>query len=239
MKAFRSGGKYTFDGNEYPTVTTILQVISKPALVGWAAKSVAEEAVRRVKNGEDLDVRSLAASPWRARDAKGDIGSVVHSVLESYAKGEVVAVSSVPEDARAHVSSLLEWLHEFKPEVLASEVTVFHENPRYAGTFDAVMKLPSAMGPNVGGRTLLVDVKTGKAVYREAELQLAAYRHANFIGRADSTREDMPVVDGCCVLHVTPDAAQMVEVPADDHAYEAFLAAARLWEYMGSDKASV
>lgn len=231
MKAFRSGGKYTFDGNEYPTVTTILQVVSKPALVGWAAKSVAEEAVRRAKNGEPLDVRSLAASPWRTRDAKGDIGSVVHSVLESYAKGEVVAVSSVPEDARAHVSSLLEWLQEFKPDVLASEVTVFHEKPRYAGTFDAVMKLPSGKW--------LVDVKTGKGVYREAELQLAAYRHADFIGRADGTRDVMPVVDGCRVLHVTPDTAELVEVHADDKAYEAFLAAARLWEYMGSDKTSV
>jgi len=224
VKAFRSQGKYTWNGEEYPSVTTILSVIAKPALVYWAGKVVAEEAVRRVSAGEELDVRSLASTPNKRRGDKADVGSIVHSVLEAYADGEQVAPEQVPSDARSYVCSLREWLAEHNAEVLHSEATVIHQEPRYAGTVDAVMRL--------NGKTLLVDVKTGKGVYKEAGLQLAAYRYADFIGYADGSSEKMPEVDGAMVLHVTPDGTTDVPFPADRETHKVFLAALTLWEYV-------
>jgi hypothetical protein len=48
------GRFYRFAGNEYVSVTTALSVISKPALVGWAAKKTAEAAV---EHAESLPIR--------------------------------------------------------------------------------------------------------------------------------------------------------------------------------------
>lgn len=226
MKALRHKGTYTFGGTAYPTVTTILSVIAKPALVYWAGKMVAEEAVRLVREGATLNERALAAVPGKAKDAKADVGQMVHWALEVWAGGERVEPEQVPEEARPWVAALGEYLPRCRPVMV--EATVFKREPRYAGTLDAVVE--------VGGENVLVDVKTGKRVYPEAALQVAAYRHADFVGRADGSVESLPRIDRAMVLHVTPDGVEEVHVNADEVDYDAFLAALRLWRYLNEAK---
>jgi hypothetical protein len=75
-----------------------------------------------------------------------------------------------------------------------SEATVYSPAESYAGTLDAVVK--------IGGRTLLVDYKTGKDIYPDVALQLAAYAHAEYVLLADGTSVPMPAVDGAFALHL-------------------------------------
>lgn len=223
MKEFRARGVYTFDGVEYPTVTTILGVIAKPALVGWAAKTVAKEAARKAAAGEEVDEATLAGLPFKVRDAKSEVGSSVHSVLEAYALGQKVMMGVLPGEVVPYAEGLIGWLESYQPKITHSETTVFRKEPRYAGTFDALMEL--------GGQSVLVDVKTGKAVYKEVALQLAAYRHADFIGRADGTTLPMPPVDRLGVLHVTPNGTELVFVNEAHADIEVFFAARMLWAW--------
>src|SRR5208282_6385084 len=66
----------------------------------------------------------------------------------------------------------------FKP--LMVEFTVVSKKYGYAGTADLLAE--------VDGVLTLVDWKTGKAVYKEAHLQNAAYRNA---------LQEMEIYDGC------------------------------------------
>src|SRR5262249_28914527 len=76
----------------------------------------------------------------------------------------------------------------------------------------------------IAGRKLLLDTKTGKGVYPEVALQLAAYRYAEFIGLPDGSEAKMPTVDGCAVVHL-PEAGgyQLLEVRADPEGFTGFL----------------
>jgi hypothetical protein len=87
----------------------------------------------------------------------------------------------------------------------AVEATVFNLTYKYAGTFDALCQLTD-------DTYAIVDWKTG-GIYEEASLQLAAYAHAEFIGRPDGTQIalDREITKGIAV-----------QVP-DDGTYTAYI----------------
>jgi hypothetical protein len=107
---------------------------------------------------------------------------------------------------------------EHEPGWLASEQTVVSRRYGYAGTLDALCTL--------GGRVTLLDVKTGRGVYPEACLQLAAYAHADFTGHPDGrTEQPLPAIQAGAVLHLRPGGYRLVPVPVGQAVLEAFLAA--------------
>src|ERR1700690_545604 len=93
--------RYSWNGGPwYPSVTTILQIKDKPALVGWAKRETAACAVRNLDVLEKM-VRSGgpgAAADWPnripdyARDTAADLGTAVHAAAEAIASGESIAV---------------------------------------------------------------------------------------------------------------------------------------------------
>ena len=68
------------------------------------------------------------------------------------------------------VKSFVAWREETKPEIVATEITIFDEKYGYAGTIDLVCR--------IDGVLYVVDFKTSKQIWREHELQVSAYRHA-------------------------------------------------------------
>jgi hypothetical protein len=109
------------------------------------------------------------------------------------------------------------FLNTYEPtfEVGMAEASVFNRAQRYAGTLDAL--------GSIDGRRLLFDWKSGKSVYPEVALQLAAYRHAEFIGMPDGSEFPMPAVDGAVVLHLPPDGnAVLQEVDCGDEVFTMF-----------------
>lgn len=149
-----------------PSVTNVLGMLAKPALVGWAARTVAElaadlrDSLPKMEHAEVVTLLKGAAS--RTGNKAATRGTDVHAFLEARLCGyDTPPLDEAAEQYREAVEMFLE--HE-RPERIATEITMFTHG--YAGTADAVVR--------IGGRTCLIDYKTSKAVYPEASLQLAA-----------------------------------------------------------------
>lgn len=207
----------------------------------WA-RSGREEVIARQAVGElssirlgklsdaDLAGRWVKGTPERIRDAAAALGSEVHEESErlvlSLARESGLAwtegrpLPEWPERLRPHMGSFVSFLDDFRPEYLATEATVFNRTQAYAGTLDAIMRI------RIGGRptTLIVDYKSGRNVYPEVALQLAAYRNGEFIGLTDGVTEvPVPEVEAGVVLHITPKGYRLRLVRVDDEIYRAFL----------------
>ena len=79
---------------------------------------------------------------------------------------------------------------------------------RYAGTCDAVAKLKD-------GRLAVIDWKTGKRLYPEVALQLAAYANNEFAVKHDGSRFEIAPIDTAIGVHLPGDAtytAQPIEL---------------------------
>jgi hypothetical protein len=227
---------YTWRAENYWSVTTIIGGgMPKPALLPWGIKSVAEGAVddrvvlramldKCTSPGEchtgnyclecERTVKYLKGLPYAHRDRAADIGSYVHAAAEAYVLGK--PFPPWPPVVKPRMDAFVRFLGEYRPAFEATEASVYNRTEHYAGTLDAIA--------TIEGRRLLFDHKTGKAVYPEVSLQLAAYRHAEFIGMPDGSEAPMPGVDGAAVLHL-PESGEyeLLEVRADRTVFTAFL----------------
>lgn len=220
------GRTYRWRDETFDSVTTILSGgVPKPALTNWAAKSVAEWTAKNfeqvaavVKSDQAAAVDLMKGAPWRERDKAALKGTDVHTAAENWVLG--VPQPDFPKDIAPSMAQFLRFLDDFKPTWEMSEATVYSRAHRYAGTLDGILV--------IDGQRLLVDIKTGKGVYGEVALQLAAYRYAEFIGLPDGTEEPMPPVDGAAVIHVRPQSYQLIPVIADEAALRYFLYAQQI-----------
>lgn len=232
------GGKrtYSWRSETYWSVTTILSAMPKPALLPWGIKAVAETAVTsRDVVAAMLDrcetpaacvkgdfcapcietIRWLKGSPYAKRDAAADLGTYVHNAVEAYVLGK--PFPKWPPLVKPRMDAFLQYLADYKPDYELTEASVYNRSERYAGTLDAIVV--------IHGRRLLLDVKTGgEQVYPETALQLAAYRHAEFIGLPDGSEEPMRETDGAAVLHIPAEGGyELVDVQTDDEVFRTFL----------------
>lgn len=157
----------TPDGELVPSVTNVIGILDKPALPRWAAKLVAERAMTLKHSLAKMDdndiVDTLKGAPWSRSKRAADRGTDIHTYLEHRLNGwepEELSADALPFKAAADA-----WYEECYPdEVIATEMTLFH--PSYAGTTDVVFRR--------GGKLVIADFKTSKAIYDEAALQLSA-----------------------------------------------------------------
>ena len=173
--------RYTVGGVPFDGVTSVIgKTLRKEGLERWIGKLGNEEAERR---------RNEAASH----------GTLVHALAALVVEG----VPSVPMGDEGptygQVAAFATWFETYVEEVHAVELPVAHEQYRYAGTLDLLVRMKGDKRPTV------VDIKSGKAVYAEMRYQTASYREAALAGGLDSygySRRD-------CrrgVLHVPRDA---------------------------------
>ena len=154
-----------------PSVTEILDMLAKPALVPWAVGLAVKYCEAHA--GEE-GVFSAAKTEYRsASDAAMDIGSVVHHAIESHCAGCQPDFSGLDgenrEKALVSYQSFLAWEGSHSVRWLGSEIAV--RNSRfYAGKLDALA--------NVDGVDMIIDVKTSNAIYNEYFIQLAMYQAA-------------------------------------------------------------
>src|SRR5437660_6989959 len=80
------------------------------------------------------------------------------------------AMSELTYEELLCVKSFIDWRDEVKPEVIATETTIFSEINGYAGTVDFVCR--------IDGVLYVIDFKTSKQVWKEYEVQISAYRVA-------------------------------------------------------------
>lgn len=159
-----------------PGVTSILNVINKPALVPWAAKLTAETYSTLVSKKLAAGALLPADLPGIEKESKGahravakeaaGIGTIVHEWAEQYSQGNIQVMPENPAAAKA-VEGFIGWLNDNKVAFKHTEVRVYSRQMAYAGTFDFMAV--------VNGELVLGDYKTSSGIYPEHHLQTAAY----------------------------------------------------------------
>jgi hypothetical protein len=236
-KNYGKGHSYYLDGVKIPGVTSILgDGLAKPALINWAAKTVAGYAVDNWDSLTELThskrLKTLEGAHYADRDAAGKRGTEVHKLADALGRGEKVAV---PEELAGHVESYVTFLddHDIRPVLTESSVVYLKPLNEYAGTLDLVADFPALSA------RLLCDVKTARSgVFPDNALQLAAYRWAtHYLDGGDL--KPMPEVDGCAVIHVRADGYSLVPLEAGPVEHRFFLYCRQLWRWQNEASKTV
>jgi hypothetical protein len=225
---------YYFNGaGPWPGVTTVTDVLDKPALTTWHKRQVAEAAIAAAERlAEDrLAGNTEAAVEYllRVRNEgtnSRERGTRIHSSLERILLRRPVEVED--RDMPAIVGART-WLNEHRVRPIEVEAYLINETLGFGGTCDLIAE--------IDGEVWLLDWKSSKsvawpsgAVYDEMRLQLAAYAHAEFIARpGDAARYELPAITRHGILHVTDGGTRLYPVDVTDADWTAFRAC--LWLY--------
>jgi hypothetical protein len=230
---------YSFLGQTYPGVTGILKILDKSGpLMAWASKETAKAAIAMLKTGalsdlvievgDEAAIKALTAKAGWERDEAAKVGTRIHAMADAHVRGEVGADEG--QDIAKRVELYAEWWQGSGWTLRLSEALVVHTAVRYGGTFDLL-----ARGPD--GETILADIKTGKGIYTDAALQLAAYGMAEWVCPMGSpTAYPMPKVDRYVILHVTEKGVREVDVKVGSAEQVAFIAACALAKWRDQTK---
>lgn len=241
-KIAKGGGRlYNWKGENFWSVTTVLDALPKPALMYWAAKLVAEFSVDNLDTLKSLDrtaaVQLAKGAPNRDRDKKADVGTAVHEAVEA-----LILDKPLPDwDATVakHMDQFLQFVKDFDVHFEASEAQVFNRTERYAGTFDFTAVIPKLPSLGYAGPKCLGDVKTGKGIYPEVALQLSAYANGEFIGLPNGTEIEMPIFDVGAALHLRPNKYALVPVRIDEEVFLAFKYVREVWRFLNETAGDV
>lgn len=226
---------YTYEGKTYPGVTGILRIIDKSdALMSWAARQTAEAAVAFMEAdggrtmldtvGPEGIIKALTSRSNWTKDKAASLGTDVHAWAELVTRGDTLP--PLPEHVRGHVLNYLDWWKSSGWTLRVSEALLVNTEMGYGGTLDLLAR-------DRDGKTVLADIKTGKAIYSEAVLQLTAYGMAEVIQAELPSRKTfrMPPIDRYVLLHVTASEVREVEITVGSLEREAWAAAIKLAEW--------
>ena len=148
------GRRYvTTDGNAYPSVTTVLSILSEESIAKWR-KRVGEEEANRIGG------RAAAR------------GTAVHSLIEKYLQNEKDCRESFLPHVVQSLENLRPLLDKHVTKVYGQEVPLYSDHLKLAGTCDAIVEWD--------GVPTIVDWKTSRRPKKKANIsnyfmQLAAY----------------------------------------------------------------
>jgi hypothetical protein len=236
---------YIYQGVTYPGVTKALGVLDKSGpLMVWAAKNAAEAAVElhttmSTLTGSGLDallqtvgregtIKALADRANWKRDEAAQLGTDIHHWADQMITGQPLPALS--DTAKLYTDHYAQWWSRAGWKLRLSEAVVLSPSVEgvhggYGGTFDLLCY-------DADGRTVLADIKTGKGVYREAILQLAAYGAAELVSPMGSQSVyPMPAIDRYVVIHVTRDGVREVELSIGSREWTAWWACLDLYAW--------
>lgn len=227
----------------FTSVTALTGLLPK-TLHWWAANATADCAFYKQDEWRHLETREeryeyVRRAHQRIKDTAADLGSEVHRYVEAHNLGQPTPVWPLP--VRAKMTAFAHFVDDWGLEVEAAETKVYSRAHGYAGTLDILGRVTAR-----DDRLAVIDIKTGKSIWPEAGLQVAAYGRADFLvadphhpgavqvtpqrGRRYYTwqgpPEDeipMPDVQAGYVLHLRDDGYTVHEVPDLDDAWGAFL----------------
>lgn len=165
-----------------PGTTTITGLLNKPYLVKWA---------------NNLGLEGIDSSTYTDEAAK--TGTLAHAMVQAHLQNEQLDMnqfSKVQIDlAENALISFFEWKSRHEIEPIKCEVPFVSETLKYGGTIDCYCLLD--------GKPTLLDFKTGKAIYEEYFVQLAAYRNL-------LEEQGLPV-ERCQILRIGRDETEGFE----------------------------
>jgi len=212
-------------GRKLTGVTTVLKTLPKDALINWAAGTTAEYAV---DHWEELSTKSPSArlkaitgARWSVVREASAKGTRIHALADELVRGGTIVA---PPELMPYVDGYARWLDATHVETLWTEAVVGDPGVGVCGTVDLGIRWPD-------GTTEIADIKTGKGVYDEVRLQLAAYRYMPTM-MIDGDPHPMPKVDRAAVLHVTKEGTYHHIVEAGTMEYYAFTALLEVYHWL-------
>lgn len=160
----------------FPSVTTVLSILSKPQLDTWKMRQVALAARKHAPSmlGDEDFCEFVIEAAFEQVEEAADLGTGIHKAIEQHFQG-------LPYDPalKAHVEAVDAWCKTEEVEFQQHELRLVSKSHGYAGTTDAVMKCKRGLG--------ILDFKSRKSVpgrpmsaYEDQVVQIAAYDVAHF-----------------------------------------------------------
>ena len=174
-------------GAKLPHVTTILDVLMKKGLINWAARMavtyIKDKVIDLIKFGlidfDELQVMDLDKIIEDARDyhnkkaaEAADKGKRVHEAIERWLRAKDEEEIEVDEDLQKPFKAFLTWWEENNIDPILIEEKVWSLDQ---GGFAGVPDVIGYVGKGPERKMYVIDFKTGKAIYDDFTLQLAAY----------------------------------------------------------------
>ncbi len=145
---FKKEAGHEIDGVWYPRVTKILEIKSKPALYKYYAEAP-----------------SFAVAEERTKKSAEE-GTLIHEAVEKIFVGEKPQITDSISPAISAVEDFLS-KNNFQVERDHVERKVLNKEEAYSGTIDAMAIIDGKFG--------VLDIKTSQSIYRDYNLQTAAY----------------------------------------------------------------
>lgn len=194
------------------------------------------------------DKKHISHEGHRRLRKDADRGSVIHELVSQWCDGSGLEIADLPgwlemticEEKRScsvsevlpYAVSALHWLDKHKPKCIHVDSPVYHDGCKgecpdgwglYAGTLDFIGEL--------GGRLWLMDFKTSPQSKRAHAMQLAAYRHARWIGlKGSDKRIPMVRVEGVMSVLIQPDKVTPRDWSSTEDWFKAFRHAAKAFQ---------
>lgn len=233
--------EYLIDGKKATGVTTIIGVLAKPALIGWAAKMATEyirEHVAYAIPGEDGGfwaikpsvVEEAKSAHTKKKEAAGTHGTSSHEMVETWITMCLDHAGGAPklvfgeEVIPAEIDVFGRWAIENVDHFLFSERQMYNKDLFIAGTADFAY-----IGKD--GKKYMADFKTSSGIYGvDYFLQVSAYK---MLAEAEGDE----LYDGMTIVRLGKDGKFEVQKLYEYETYkEAFLACLTLYRAQASIK---
>lgn len=197
-----------------PAVNSIINLISKPWLIKWAAKEGARAVIKNPFISIDDAVRSVDNIKIEAARK----GSLVHKVIENPEEYKNLTAEE-KKLINPFIKAYNKFLADNVVETLFKERTIYSQKYKYAGTLDRVIKMNN-------NTTALIDFKTSHLMNEVSlSLQLSAYKQAL------KELEPQLVIDRMLGVHLKENETySLVEVEDSFKIFKALLVTYR-WLY--------
>jgi genome maintenance exonuclease 1 len=185
-----SGRKYfTPEGNAYPSITTVLGVLSKEGIIAWR-KRVGEEEANKIS-------RQAATR-----------GTAVHKLAEDYLDNvEGWNKNAMPANI-ASFNDLRKILDERLDNVWFQEEFLYSDKLKTAGQVDCIAEFD--------GQLSIVDFKTSRKP-KKAEWITSYFIQASFYAAAFLERTGIPIKQGVILITVDGSEPQVFKVNTYDY----------------------
>ena len=229
--------RYSINDKTVYGVSSIVQVISKPALLYWGVNVAADFFANNLEAGksyDELEIKKLVEQARSAHRIKkedaADLGGLIHEWLDKFFKA-IIDKTAIPKppinkEMKNALNGFKKWISENKIKPIASEQKIYSIKENYAGTFDLLAK--------VNNKLTIIDFKTGNALYSDYLLQCAAYLKAK-------EEEEGKIFDGGVTLirlskenkekEIKPFEIKQVDRKNIDELFNVFLGAKRIYEW--------
>ena len=162
--------RYYFDGEQMTGCTTILGVLNKPALIGWASRMasdyVKDETRKYVRDSAlymaDSDflkiVEDAKNAHARKRDSAAEAGTDFHALCEMYVKDCIQYFKGKPEaEYKEEIEKFANWAKTNNITFLKSECLFYSKSLFVAGTADLLFEKD--------GKRFVGDIKTMNKIW--------------------------------------------------------------------------